>query len=139
MEKEVCTLTRVYRFSAAHRLHSPRYSDEENRRIFGKCNNPKGHGHDYYIEVTVTGNIDSETGMIVSVDYLDRVVKEIIDELDHKRLDIEVPYFMEFQPSGENIVKYLWLQLEQRIKGVKLFHLKLWETRDNYFEFFKEE
>lgn len=139
MEKEVCTLTRVYRFSAAHRLHSPRYSDEENRRIFGKCNNPKGYGHDYYIEVTVTGNIDSETGMIVSVDYLDRVVKEIIDELDHKRLDIEVPYFMEFQPSGENIVKYLWLQLEQRIKGVKLFHLKLWETRDNYFEFFKEE
>jgi 6-pyruvoyltetrahydropterin/6-carboxytetrahydropterin synthase len=139
MEKEVCTLTRVYRFSAAHRLHSPRYSDEENRRIFGKCNNPKGHGHDYYIEVTVTGNIDSETGMIVSVDYLDRVVKEIIDELDHKRLDIEVPYFIEFQPSGENIVKYLWLQLEQRIKGVKLFHLKLWETRDNYFEFFKEE
>ncbi len=139
MEKEVCTLTRVYRFSAAHRLHSPRYSDEENRRIFGKCNNPKGHGHDYYIEVTVTGNIDSETGMIVSVDYLDKVVKEIIDELDHKRLDIEVPYFMEFQPSGENIVKYLWLQLEQRIKVVKLFHLKLWETRDNYFEFFKEE
>ncbi|GIW48210.1 MAG: hypothetical protein KatS3mg078_2087 [Deltaproteobacteria bacterium] len=139
MGKEVCTLTRVYRFSAAHRLHSPRYSDEENRRIFGKCNNPKGHGHDYYIEVTVTGNIDSETGMIVSVEYLDKVVQEIIDELDHKRLDIEVPYFVEFQPSGENIVKYLWLQLEQRIKGVKLFHLKLWETRDNYFEFFKEE
>jgi 6-pyruvoyltetrahydropterin/6-carboxytetrahydropterin synthase len=139
MGKEVCTLTRVYRFSAAHRLHSPRYSDEENRRIFGKCNNPKGHGHDYYIEVTVTGNIDSETGMIVSVEYLDKVVQEIIDELDHKRLDVEVPYFVEFQPSGENIVKYLWLQLEQRIKGVKLFHLKLWETRDNYFEFFKEE
>jgi 6-pyruvoyltetrahydropterin/6-carboxytetrahydropterin synthase len=137
-KKEVCTLTKVYHFSAAHRLNSKKYSDEENRRIFGKCNNPKGHGHDYYVEVKVTGNIDPDTGMIMNLGDLDRIMKEIIDELDHTRLDIEIPYFREFTPSGENIVRYIWIRLQPKIDKGKLLHLKLWETSDNYFEYFED-
>jgi 6-pyruvoyltetrahydropterin/6-carboxytetrahydropterin synthase len=139
MRREICTLTRVYRFSAAHRLHSKRFSDEENLRIFGKCNNPKGHGHDYYVEVRVGGDIHPETGMIINLSDLDEMMKDILEELDHKRLDIEVPYFREFQPSGENIVRYIWLRLQPKMKGARLVHLKLWETQDNYFEYFEEE
>lgn len=137
-KKEVCTLTKVYHFSAAHRLNAKKYSDEENRRIFGKCNNPKGHGHDYYVEVKVTGNIDPDTGMIMNLGDLDRIMKEIIDELDHTRLDIEIPYFREFTPSGENIVRYIWIRLQPKIDKGKLLHLKLWETSDNYFEYFED-
>jgi 6-pyruvoyltetrahydropterin/6-carboxytetrahydropterin synthase len=138
MGKEICALTKVYHFSSAHRLHAKRYSDEENRRIFGKCNNPKGHGHDYYVEVKVTGNIDPETGMVINLCELDEMMNGIIDELDHTRLDIEIPYFREFTPSGENIVKYIWIKLQPKIDKGGLLHLKLWETSDNYFEYFED-
>jgi 6-pyruvoyltetrahydropterin/6-carboxytetrahydropterin synthase len=139
MRKEMCALTRVYHFSAAHRLHSEKYSDEENYRIFGKCNNPRGHGHDYYIEVKVTGDIDPETGMVVNLSEMDEMMRDIVEELDHTRLDIEIPFFREFQPSGENIVKYIWLRLQPKMKTATLYRLKLWETPDNYFEYFEEE
>ncbi|HEY7534572.1 MAG TPA: 6-carboxytetrahydropterin synthase [Thermodesulfobacteriota bacterium] len=138
MSKEICALTKVYHFSAAHRLNAKRYSPEENRRIFGKCNNPKGHGHDYYIEVKITGDIDPETGMLMDLSELDETMKEVIDELDHTRLDIEIPYFKEFVPSGENIVKYIWIKLKPKISKGNLLQLKLWETQDNYFEYFEE-
>jgi len=138
MGKEVCALTKIYHFSAAHRLHAKRYSDEENRRIFGKCNNPKGHGHDYYVEVKVIGDIDQETGMVINLDELDEMMKGVIDELDHTRLDIEIPYFREFTPSGENIVKYIWTKLQPKVDKGRLLHLKLWETSDNYFEYFED-
>jgi 6-pyruvoyltetrahydropterin/6-carboxytetrahydropterin synthase len=138
MRKEVCALTKAYHFSAAHRLNAKKYSDEENRRIFGKCNNPKGHGHDYYVEVKITGDIHPDTGMIINLSDLDEVMKGIIDELDHTRLDIEIPYFREFTPSGENIVKYIWMKLQPKIDKARLLHLKLWETPDNYFEYFED-
>ncbi len=139
MRKEVCALTRVYHFSAAHRLHLDKYSDAENARVFGKCNNPRGHGHDYYIEVKVTGDIDSDTGMVVNMSVLDEMMRDIVEELDHTRLDIEIPFFREFQPSGENIVKYIWLRLQPKMSMARLYRLKLWETPDNYFEYFEEE
>ncbi len=138
MKKEIYSLTKVYHFSAAHRLNAKRYSEDENRRIFGKCNNPKGHGHDYYVEVKITGNIDPETGMLVNLNELDGTMKEVIDELDHARLDIEIPYFKEFVPSGENIVKYIWIKLNPKMNKGRLLHLKLWETPDNYFEYFED-
>lgn len=138
MRREVCTLTKTYNFSAAHRLHSEKYSEEENQRIFGKCNNSKGHGHDYYFEVTVGGDIDPETGMVLNLTELDEIAKDIVEELDHTRLDLEIPFFREFQPSGENIVKYIWLRLQPKFKGARLYHLRLWETPDNYFEYFEE-
>ncbi|MFQ5787150.1 MAG: 6-carboxytetrahydropterin synthase [Thermodesulfobacteriota bacterium] len=139
MGKEVCSITKVYHFSAGHRLYVKGISDEENWRIFGKCANPKGHGHDYYIEVKISGEIDPETGMVINLGELDELMKDVIDELDHKRLDIEVPYFKDSQPSGENIVKYMWLGIKPRLRSGKLDHLKLWETQNNYFEYFEED
>ena len=107
MKEERCTLTKIYSFSAAHRLHNEDFSEEKNKQVFGKCNNPMGHGHDYYLELTVKGDIEEETGMILNIEVLDEVVLSIIDELDHKRLDIEIDYFTKERASGENIAKYL--------------------------------
>ena len=142
MSKELCAITKVYNFSAGHRLHNTKYTEEENWKIFGKCSNEKGHGHDYYVEVRVSGAISTETGMIVDLPLLDGWMSEILDELDHKRLDLEIPFFMENQPSGELIVKYIWQKLEPLIKKhetASLHHLKLWETPNNYFEYFEND
>jgi len=139
MGKEVCSVTKVYHFSAGHRLYIEGISDEENWRIFGKCTNPKGHGHDYYLEVSISGDIDPQTGMVINLGELDELMTDVIEELDHKRLDLEVYHFRNFQPSGENIVKYMWFRIQPRLKSGKLDHLKLWETRNNYFEYFEED
>ncbi|MEE2975400.1 MAG: 6-carboxytetrahydropterin synthase [Thermodesulfobacteriota bacterium] len=136
MIKEKCTLTKIYSFSAAHRLHNENFSDEKNKEVFGKCNNPQGHGHDYYLELTVKGDIAEDTGMIVNIEDLDQVVSSIIDELDHKRLDIEIDYFTKERASGENIAKYLWKNLADKIPTPgKLSHIRLWETSENYFDY----
>ena len=78
MKEERCTLTKIYSFSAAHRLHNEDFSEEKNKQVFGKCNNPMGHGHDYYLELTVKGDIEEETGMILNIEVLDEVVLSII-------------------------------------------------------------
>ncbi|MCH8029376.1 MAG: 6-carboxytetrahydropterin synthase [Candidatus Dadabacteria bacterium] len=140
MSREHCSLTKVYRFSAGHRLHNKKFTPEENWEIFGKCTNELGHGHDYSVEVKVSGVICPETGMVINLGELNDLMNGIIEELDHKRLDIEVPFFRENQPSGELIVKYIWTRLEPKINkldGAKLTHLKLWETPKNYFEYFE--
>jgi 6-pyruvoyltetrahydropterin/6-carboxytetrahydropterin synthase len=136
--KETVTLTKAYRFSAGHRLYIKGLSDEENMKIFDTCSNPNGHGHDYYVEVKVAGKIDSETGMVVNTEKLDGIVGDALEELDYKRLDIEVPYFTKVQPTGENIAEYLWLRLKT-ILPKELVHLRLSETPTSYFEFFEEE
>ncbi|MGQ0793090.1 MAG: 6-carboxytetrahydropterin synthase [Deltaproteobacteria bacterium] len=138
MKAERCALTKIYHFSAAHRLHCEKFSDHENRCIFGKCNNPKGHGHDYYVEVQVGGDIDPDSGMIINLCELDGIMSGIIEELDHKRLDVEIPFFLGERASGENIVKYIWQRLEPQLNRGKLRCLKLWETPDNYFEYFED-
>ncbi|MCH7760028.1 6-carboxytetrahydropterin synthase [candidate division TA06 bacterium] len=127
-------LTRRYKFSAAHRLHSETLSEEENRRVYGKCNNPAGHGHNYCLEVTVTGPVDPETGMCSDVEELDRVVKEsVIEKLDHKHLNFEVEEFDGRVPTGENIVQVVWEILSKSLPH--LYQLRLQETRDNFFEY----
>ncbi len=137
--KEICCLSRKYHFTAGHRLYFKDVSDRENFEIFGKCSNPKGHGHDYYLEVKVMGNIDKITGRIVDRSLMDKIVDEIINELNYKRLDKEIKHFGKTQPTGENIVIYLWGKLTQRIGGgVKVVYLKLWETNNNYFEYFEK-
>ena len=114
----------------------PHHVDEKNKEVFGKCNNPQGHGHDYYLELTVKGDIAEDTGMIVNIEDLDQVVSSIIDELDHKRLDIEIDYFTKERASGENIAKYLWKNLADKIPTPgKLSHIRLWETSENYFDY----
>jgi 6-pyruvoyltetrahydropterin/6-carboxytetrahydropterin synthase len=131
--EDLAGFTRSYVFSAAHRLHTSRLSDEENRAIYGKCNNPNGHGHNYTLEVTVSGPIDRETGMVVDLVAMDRSVQSVLEGLDHKHLDREVAGFADRTSTGENIAIYLWDALSSRFEG-RLERLKLWETNKNVFE-----
>ena len=134
--EENCTLTKIYSFSAAHRLHNDKFSEKENKEIFGKCNNPNGHGHDYYLELTVSGKVADDTGMIIKLDVLDSIVMQVIDYLDHKRLDVEIDHFVNDRASGENIAKYLWDKLVDKIpQPAYLYHIRLWETSENYFDY----
>jgi 6-pyruvoyltetrahydropterin/6-carboxytetrahydropterin synthase len=132
--EDEASFARSYVFSAAHRLHAPQLSDEQNRAIYGKCNNPNGHGHNYTLEVTVRGPIDDATGMAIDMVEMDRAVRSVLDRLDHKHLDREVPGFAMRTSTGENIVIYLWEELARRFEG-RLAHLKLWETNKNIFEY----
>ncbi len=131
------TLTRAYRFSAAHRLYIKNLSDEENERIFNSCSNVHGHGHDYSVQIKVSGEIDPETGMVVNLEELDSLSEKVLGGLDHKRLDIEVPYFIENQPTSENIAKYVWDRLKEGL-GESLAYVRVSETKNSYFEYFEE-
>jgi 6-pyruvoyltetrahydropterin/6-carboxytetrahydropterin synthase len=128
------TFSRSYVFSAAHRLHAPSLSDAENLAIYGKCNNPNGHGHNYTVEVTVHGPVDAATGMVIDLTEMDARVRNVLDTLDHRHLDREIAAFAERPSTAENIVVYLWEELAPRFEG-RLAHLKLWETRNNIFEY----
>lgn len=128
------TFARAYSFSAAHRLHAPALSDAENRAVYGKCNNPNGHGHNYTVEVSVAGAPDAATGMVIDMPALDREVRAVLDRLDFHHLDREVAAFAERPSTAENIVVFLWDELAPRLDG-RLRHLKLWETRKNSFEY----
>ena len=130
-------LTRKYHFSAAHRLHAVTLSDEENRNIFGKCNNPNGHGHNYYLEVSVAGEPDPVTGMIIPLPELDAVVDRlVIQRFDHKHLNLDTEEFRELNPTAEHIVKVIWDLLKPEIPG--LCKIGLYETEKNYFEYMGE-
>ncbi|HZS47327.1 MAG TPA: 6-carboxytetrahydropterin synthase [Blastocatellia bacterium] len=131
------SLTRGYVFSAAHRLHSNAMSDDENCEVFGKCNNPYGHGHNYELEVTVSGDPDARTGMIIDLGNLDRIVNdEIIDKFDHKHLNEEVPPFDELNPTSENVAKIIYEKLEPRLGPiVKFDKVLLRETPRSFFEY----
>ena len=132
-------LTKVYEFSAAHRLHSHALSDEENREIFGKCNNPAGHGHNYILEVTVKGDVDERTGLVAGLDFLDEVVqKQVYTRFDYKHLNIDAPEFEILNPTSENFVKVLWDVLEPNLRPVALHRLRLRETPKNHFDYYGE-
>ena len=107
------SITRVVGFSAAHRYHSDRLSDEENRHVFGKCNRPHGHGHNYRLEVTVSGAVDPVTGMVMNLADLDRILREVVvDRLDHSFLNHDIEHFATVVPTCENIVLWLVDQLD---------------------------
>lgn len=126
--------SRSYVFSAAHRLHAPQLSETENQAIFGKCNNPNGHGHNYTVEVSVGGPIDAQTGMVADMVALDRTVRGVLDTLDHHHIDREIAAFAERTSTAENIVVFLWHALAPALEG-RLRHLRLWETKKNIFEY----
>ena len=131
---EVC-LTRRYRFAAAHRLHTEALSEPENSRVFGKCNNPNGHGHNYTVEVTVRGQIAPDTGMVTDLDSQDRMVEErVLRRFDHQHLNFDEA-FAGRTTTGENLVVLLWELLEKAIPTGTLHKIGLIETRDNYFEY----
>lgn len=132
------SFTRVYQFSSAHRLHSPFLSAEGNRTVYDKCNNPNGHGHDYRVEVTVSGIPDRQTGMIIPLPELDQLAQRVLEQLDYKHLNNEVEFFRTNHSTGEVIIQYLWDELNEQIPDGKLYHIKLWETNNNYFEIGKD-
>lgn len=125
------TVTRHVHFNAAHRLHNPSLSDEENRRIFGPCNNPNFHGHNYELEVAVKGEVDPVTGFVANLDEVKRIVEQhVVSYLDHKNLNLDVPEFRALNPTTENLVVVIWRLLEGRLPG-RLARLVLWETPRN--------
>jgi len=132
-------LGRRYRFSASHRLHSEMLSEEENRRVYGKCNNPHGHGHNYVVEVRVSGNVDPATGMIADLADLDGFVeREVIEPFDHKLLNEEVAVFRDGVPTTENLCKEIYQRLKHFPKA-KLESVRVEETSNNAFEYAGEE
>ena len=129
------TVTRRVHFNAAHRLHNPALSDHENRQLFGLCNNPNYHEHNYELEVSVSGKIDPTSGYVADLGEVKRIVEErVLDELDHKNLNLDIPHFGAVNPTSENIVLYIWGLLEGRLPG-KLVRLVLWETPRNKVEY----
>ena len=128
-------LTRRYIFSASHRLHSDALSDAENRAIYGKCNNPYGHGHNYALEVTVSGQVDQKTGMICNLVELDDAVRrEIIERFDHENLNVR-PEFAEIVPTTENLSEAIFQILKQSFNAAHLEKVRLEETMMNSFEY----
>ncbi len=126
-------ITRRMTFSAGHRLHNDALSAEENRRIYGKCNNVNGHGHNFTVEVTVAGEIDARTGMVFNLRDLKSVMAEIIEDgLDHKNLNLDVPAFQGVIPTAENIASVLWAMLARRLPEGALHEVKLIETENNF-------
>jgi 6-pyruvoyltetrahydropterin/6-carboxytetrahydropterin synthase len=129
-------LTRKESFSASHRLFNPKFSQEKNLEIYGKCAFPNGHGHNYELEVTVAGEPDAETGMIIDLKKLsDLVKKEIVDIVDHRHLNCDVEFLKETIPTAENLAAAFWKILAPKVRPGKLYSLRVYETPDNYAEY----
>ena len=130
------TVTRLLRFNAAHRVHNPALSDDENASLFGKCNNPNWHGHNYRLEVSVHGEIDERTGYVMDLGLLrDIVEREVLARTDHRNFNIDVDYMRGIIPTTENIVVAMWRVLEPVVAPAKLTRLRLWETDNNYVDY----
>ncbi|HEX2717903.1 MAG TPA: 6-carboxytetrahydropterin synthase [Gemmatimonadaceae bacterium] len=130
------TVTRRLTFNAAHRVHNPALSEAENQRLFGKCNNPNWHGHNYVLEVSVTGPIDARTGYVVDLGVVKRIVQEhVVDKVDHRNLNLEVDFMRGVIPTTENLVVACWRVLEGAIAPARLSRLRLWETENNHVEY----
>ena len=129
------TVTKRLHFSAAHRLHIADLSDEDNQRLFGLCDNPNYHGHNYEIEVSVRGDVDPQTGYVADLGTIKEIVEsEVITLLDHKNLNLDVEAFRSVNPTAENIVVVIWRLLEGKLPG-ELARIVLWETPRNYVEY----
>lgn len=131
-----CAVTRRVHFNAAHRLHNPARSEEWNRDVFGPCNNPNYHGHNYEMDVTVEGEIDPETGYVMDIAKLKQLVEtHVLRYLDHQNLNLDVAWFRDRTPSAENIAVVCWDELSRVLpKGLSL-RIRLWETPRNYVEY----
>ncbi len=129
-------VTRKAHFSAAHRLFNPAWSDERNAAVFGKCNNPKGHGHNYEIEVTVAGDPPRETGMVIDLKKLGDIIEsELIEEVDHKHLNEDVEFLRGVIPTAENMAIAFWKLLSPKIPEGRLVSIKLYESENNFVEY----
>lgn len=132
-------LTRRERFNAAHKLYNPNWTAEENDSVFGKCANTNWHGHNYELYVTVKGQPDPNTGFIINVKELSDLIKEhVINHLDHRNLNLDVPFLQGMLTSTENVAIAIWKQLTPHLKGCSLHCIKLVETENIYVEYFGE-
>jgi 6-pyruvoyltetrahydropterin/6-carboxytetrahydropterin synthase len=132
-------ITRRAEFSASHYYHNPELSAEENRTIFGKLNNPHGHGHNYALEVTVAGELDARTGMVMDLKNLKRVIEsEVMDAMDHRFLNEEVPAFRTVIPTTENIAIEVWRRLAGKIVAGRLYRVRLYETPELFVDYYGE-
>ncbi len=132
-------ITRRERFNAAHRLFKEEYSDEKNMEVFGKCSNPNWHGHNYELFVTVKGDVDPETGFLVNLKTLSKMIREkVIEKIDHKNINLEVDFMKNKMASTENLAIGIWNQLEKSISGlgITLYSVKIYESENNFVEYF---
>ena len=134
-------LTRVYDFAASHRLHNPNFSDEKNWAVFDLCNNPNGHGHNYEIEVIIKGQPDPESGMVVNLLHLDKIVEDkILKHVDHKHLNFDVDFLSDIIPSAENLAVRFYDMLEPLIPEPGSLHgVRVFESRKNMAEYYGKQ
>lgn len=135
MQEPLVTLTRTYRFAAAHYYRDPAATEAENERLFGKCANPHGHGHNYRVDVTLRGLPDARTGMLLDLRRLDALVHEhVLLPLDHKHLNLQVPYFAGRQPTCENLARWVWQALATALPAGLLDAVRVHEADDLWAE-----
>ena len=126
------TVIRKEHFNSAHRLHNPSWSDEKNLSFYGKCNNPNFHGHNYDLEVMVTGDVDVESGYLIDMKVLSDMIKEeVLDAFDHKNLNLDVPDFKNLNPTAENIIVVIYNKLRKKLNPKFELKIKLYETERN--------
>lgn len=126
------TVIRKEHFNSAHRLHNPNWSDEKNLSFYGKCNNPNFHGHNYDLEVMVTGYVDMESGYLIDMKVLSDIIKEeVLDAFDHKNLNLDVPDFKNLNPTAENIIVVIYNKLRKKLNPKFELKIKLYETERN--------
>jgi len=129
-------VTRKAHFSASHRLYNPAWPDTKNREVFGKCNNPNGHGHNYEIEVTVAGEPPADTGMVIDLKLLaDILEEEIVEKVDHKHMNLDVDFFRGVVPTAENMAIAFWKILAPKIPAGRLHRLRVYESDNNFVEY----
>ncbi len=130
-------LTRETHFNAAHRLHNPEKSDGWNQEVFGPCNNPNWHGHNYRLQVTIAGTPDPDTGYVIDLGDLNHVIQDrVIRHLDHKNLNLDVPFLKGIMPSTENLVITIWDRLADALPAGTLYCVQLHETPKNSAQYF---
>ena len=130
------TVCRKAHFNAAHKLHNKNWSKEENTKVFGKCSNENFHGHNYELIVKIYGEIDQNTGMVIDLSFLKKIIeKEIEEELDHKNLNLDIPYFKKIIPTTENLAIYIWKKLNKAIELNCKITVVLYETPRNFVEY----
>jgi 6-pyruvoyltetrahydropterin/6-carboxytetrahydropterin synthase len=127
-------------FNAAHRLHNPAWDDAANKKVFGLCNNPNYHGHNYTVIVKLTGEIDPVTGFVIDAKIIKNVIlQEVIEPFDHNNLNLDVPDFEKLNPTAENIAAVIWHRLRKRFDNSLALSVKLYETEKNYVKFNGQE
>jgi 6-pyruvoyltetrahydropterin/6-carboxytetrahydropterin synthase len=135
----IVRVTRRLHFSAGHRLHNPELSDAENREVYGLCNNPSGHGHNYGLEVTLRGEVDPRSGYVFDLKRLKQVVEQLVlEDTDHSNLNVDVPWMQGIVPTAENIAVEIWRRLETALPEGMLERVMVSESERNFVEYYGE-